>query len=166
MDLSKAQPVSGEPVYERALHAEQLDAGGKPYRFAVFAYRVRAVNAAGVESGPSPALLTIPSPPQWLFSKEDGTTCRLRWAANPERGLTGYRVYRMDNRWDKDPISRLTLEPVRATTFADPTAGSSTHRYYVVAVDALGQEGFPSSPVWFQREWRQYYTPFVGEWHQ
>jgi hypothetical protein len=72
----------------------------------------------------------------------------------------------MDNRWDKDPISRLTPEPVQATTFADLAAGKSTRRYYVVAVDALGQEGFPSSPVWFQREWRQYYAPFVGEWHQ
>jgi hypothetical protein len=166
VDLSKAQPVSAEPVYDRVLHAEQLDAAGRPYRFAVCAYRIRAVNGAGVDSGPSPALLTIPSPPQWLFSKEDGTTCRLRWAANPERGLTGYRVYRMDNRWDKDPISRLTPEPVRARTFADPAAGKSTRRYYVVAIDALGQEGFPSSPVWFQREWRQYYAPFVGEWHQ
>lgn len=164
--MSKARSVSGEPVDDRALHFEQVDAGGTPYRFAVFAYRVRAVRATGVESGPSPALLTIPSPPQWLFSQEDGTTWRLRWAANPERGLTGYRVYRMDNRWDKDRISRLTPEPVRAITFANPAAGKSTRRYYVVAVDALGQEGFPSSPVWFQREWRPYYTPFVGEWHQ
>ncbi len=37
---------------------------------------------------------------------------------------------------------------------------------YIVAVDAIGQEGFPSSPVWFQREWRAYYEPFVGAWHQ
>jgi hypothetical protein len=90
----------------------------------------------------------------------------LKWAANPERGLRGYRVYRMDNRWDKDPISRLTAEPLSATTYADASAGKSTRRYYVLAVDALGQEGFPSSPVWCNREWRQYYTPFVGEWHQ
>jgi hypothetical protein len=35
-----------------------------------------------------------------------------------------------------------------------------------VAVDALGQEGHPSSPVWFDREWKQYYKPFTGDWHQ
>jgi hypothetical protein len=29
------------------------------------------MNAVGVESGPSPAFFTIPSAPQWLFSKED-----------------------------------------------------------------------------------------------
>ena len=90
----------------------------------------------------------------------------MKWTANPERGLKGYRVCRLDNRWDKDPISRLTAEPVAVTTFAEPLASQSTRRYYVVAVDALGQEGFPSSPVWFQREWRQYYIPFVGQWHQ
>jgi hypothetical protein len=41
-----------------------------------------------------------------------------------------------------------------------------TRRYYVEAVDALGQERFPPSSVWFQREWRAYYVRFVGEWHQ
>jgi len=45
-------------------------------------------------------------------------------------------------------------------------AGKSSRHYYVVAVDTLGQEGFPSAPVWFEREWKQYYKPFVGEWHQ
>ena len=50
--------------------------------------------------------------------------------------------------------------------YADIDAGKSSRRYYVVAVDSLGQEGFPSSAVWFQREWREYYRPFVGEWHQ
>jgi len=165
-ELSGPRAVDGEPVYERTFNAEQYDADGKPYRFAAYAYRVRTVNATGAEGGPSPAVFTIPSSPQWLFSREDGTTCRLRWAANPERGLQGYRVYRLDGRWDKDPISRLTAGPVSDTTFSDTTAGKSTRRYYVVAVDALGQEGFPSAPVWFNREWRQYYTPFVSEWHQ
>jgi hypothetical protein len=166
IDLTKPKRIEWDPVYERSFNTEQYDADGKSYRFAVYAYRIRAVNAAGMESGPSPACFTIPSPPQWLFSKEDGAICRLKWAANPERGLRGYRVYRMDGRWDKDPISRLTAEPLNATAYADPSAGKSTRRYYVVAVDALSQEGFPSSPVWFQREWRKYYTPFIGEWHQ
>ena len=57
-------------------------------------------------------------------------------------------------------------EPISQTAFADETAGKTTRRYYVVAVDALGQAGFPSSPVWFDREWKSFYTPFLGEWHQ
>jgi hypothetical protein len=53
-----------------------------------------------------------------------------------------------------------------ATTYTDPTAGKDTRRFYIVAVDTLGQEGFPTSPVWFNREWKQFYAPFMGEWHQ
>jgi hypothetical protein len=118
------------------------------------------------ESGPSPAFFTIPSSPQHVFSREEGSTCQLKWAANPEQKLAGYRVYRMDGRWDKDPVSRLTTEPIASTTYADASAGKSSRRYYLVAVDAIGQEGFPSSPVWHSREWQTFYKPFVGEWHQ
>jgi hypothetical protein len=166
VDLARPHVIDGEPIYESRLNDEQLDRSGRPYRFAVYAYRIRAVDDAGDTSGPSPAFFTIPSSPEQLFSREDDTTCRLKWAASAEQGIAGYRVYRMDGRWNKDPVSRLTPEPISETTFADESAGDATRRYYVVAVDALGQEGFPSSPVWFQREWRAYYEPFVGEWHQ
>jgi hypothetical protein len=165
-NLAQPSAVNGEPLYERRFSGEQFDESGSAYRYAVFAYRIRAVSAAGLESGPSPPFFTIPSAPQWVFSKEDGAACQLKWAANPERALRGYRVYRMNGRYDKDPILRLTAEPNTATTYDDTTAGKSSRRYYLVAVDALGQEGFPSAPVWFEREWKQYYKPFVGEWHQ
>ena len=165
IDLTRSQAVTNEPVYERQFNREQFDEAGRPYRFAVFAYRIRGVNEFG-ESGPSPAFFTIPSAPQWLFSKEESTTCHLKWTGNAEKGLKGYRVYRMNGRYDKDPIPRLTADPIPATSYSDATAGKSSRRYYVVAVDALGQEGFPSAPAWFEREWKQYYKPFVGEWHQ
>jgi fibronectin type 3 domain-containing protein len=166
VDIKTRQEIAGEPLMERRFRDDQLDASGKPYPYAVLAYRIRAVNSLGVESGPSPFFLTIPSAPQWLFVKEDGARCHLKWAANPEKNLNGYRVYRLDGRWDKDPVSRLRAEPTTDVTFTDETAGKDTRRYHVVAVDALGQEGFPSAPVWFDREWKKYYEPFVGEWHQ
>jgi hypothetical protein len=169
LDLSKPQAVEGEPIYRHRFRDDQLDAGGKPYRYAVYAYRIRAVNALGVESGPSPYFLTIPSAPQWLFSREEGEQCHLKWAANPEKGLRGYRVYRMNGPRINGPgqtVSRLTAEPIPEPRYTDPKAGKGTQRYYVVAVDALGQEGFPSAPTWHYREYRRYYEPFVGEWHQ
>jgi len=166
LDLNQPQSIDGEPSFDRPLHAEHLDEDGRAYRKAVFAYRIRVIDSSGQEGGPSPALFTVPSSPQHVFSREQGAACQLKWAPNPERGIAGYRVYRMDGRYDKDPVTRLTADPIRETTFEDPTAGKSSRRYYIVAVDALGQEGFPSSPVWFQREWRDYYVPFVDDWHQ
>ena len=52
----------------------------------------------------------------------------------------------------------LTCDPINR--------GKATRRCYVVAVDALNQEGFPSAPVWFRRDWRTLYAPFVGHWRQ
>jgi len=166
VDLTTPQVVQASPIYERSFYPEHLDESGKPYRLGVYAYRIYAVNALGLESGDSPAFFTIPSAPQFFYAKEDGTTCELKWAANPEKNIQGYRIYRMDGRWDKDKITRLTPEPLNATTYSDQQGGESTRRYYVVAVDAMGQEGFTSSPVWFNQEWKRFYEPFTGEWHQ
>jgi hypothetical protein len=169
VDLSRPAAIEGEAVPVTRLRADQLDEKGKPYRFAVYAYRVRAVNALGVEGGPSPYALTIPSAPHWLFSQEAGAACRLKWAANPEQGVKGYRVYRMEGPKLNGPgqkVTRLNAEPLAATRFTDDKAGTETARYWVVAVDALGQEGYPSAPAWHQRQFRKFYEPFVGEWHQ
>jgi hypothetical protein len=169
IDLSKPVAVEGETTFKHRFAKEQIEAAGKPYRYAVYAYRVRAVNELGVEGGPGPYALTIPGSPQDLFAKEDGERCHLKWAASPEPGVTEYRVYRMEGPRVNGPgqkVTRLTADPVRETTFTDPKAGKDTRRYWVVAVDALGQEGIPSAPAWHYRQYRKYYEPFVGEWHQ
>ncbi|MCI0458498.1 MAG: kelch repeat-containing protein [Gemmataceae bacterium] len=169
VDLTQPAAVEGKPLFLHRFGAKQVDEKGKPYRHGVYAYRVRAVNRLGVEGGPGPYALTIPSAPQWVFAKEDGDTCELKWKANPEQKLSGYRVYRMESPRINGPgqkVTRLTLNPLRGTLFTDREAGKVTRRYWVVAVDALGQEGFPSAPAWHYREYRRFYTPFVGEWHQ
>jgi hypothetical protein len=169
IDLARPAGIEGKPIHVRTMRDDQLHADGKPYRFAVYAYRVRAINGRGVESGAGPYALTIPSSPQWLFSKEDGDKCHLKWAANAEKGLKGYRVYRMESpriNGPGQPVTRLTAEPLVEPRFLDEAAGKVTRRYWVVAVDALGQEGFPSAPTWHWRQYRSYYVPFTGEWHQ
>jgi len=166
VDLTKPQTIEGVALWERRLGKEDVDPMGKPYPWAVYAYRIRAVNALGTESGPSPYFLTIPSAPQWVFSREQSGKCDLKWAKNPEQNLKGYRVYRLDGRFNGPPVSRLTADPIDVLTFTDETAGKPARRYHIVAVDTLGQEGVPSAPVWYEREWKQFYKPFVGEWHQ
>jgi hypothetical protein len=169
LDLAKPEPLPEGTETVRRFQANQLDAAGKPYRYAVYAYRIRAVNDAGVESGPSPWFLTIPSSPQSLFAKEAGTECHLKWAPSSEQKLLGYRVYRMEGPKINGPgqkVTRLADEPIAEPRFTDAAATKDTKRYWVVAVDALGQEGFPSAPAWHYRQYRDYYKPFVGEWHQ
>ena len=169
VDLTKPATIDGQPIWKHGFRAEQLDETGKAYRHGVYAYRVRAVNHLGVAGGPSPYFLTIPSSPKWVFAKEAGNDCQLKWQANPEQGLKGYRVYRMESPRINGPgqkVTRVTAEPLTAMTFTDAKIGPDTRRYWIVAVDALGQEGTPSAPVWHYRQYRKHYEPFVGEWHQ
>ena len=89
IDLAEPGKADGEPLFRHRFRADQLDARGKPYRLGIYAYLIRAVNARGVESGPSPYFLTIPSAPQSLFSKEDGDRCHLKWKPNSGGGHQG-----------------------------------------------------------------------------
>jgi hypothetical protein len=169
LDLSRPAAVAGTPLFTHRFRPDQRDDKAKPYRFGVFAYRIRAVNALGVESGPSPWFPTVPSAPERVFAREEGEKCHLKWDASPEQGLRGYRVYRMEGPRINGPgqkVTRLTDAPLDKARFTDEMAGKGTHRYWVVAVDALGQEGVPSAPVWHYRQYRRVYEPFVGEWHQ
>ena len=127
------------------------------YKFAVYAYIVKAVNRLGIESGPSPYALTIPSEPTHVLNREKGALAEVKWSANPEKGIVGYRVYKLEGTWK---IVRVTDDPLPQTTFSHK---SGQTRFWVVAVDALGQEGQPSSPVWHQRSYKGF---FDGEWHQ
>jgi hypothetical protein len=175
VDLSgKDRKVEGQPLYELTYYDRPYEQSrhyrkeGTPYRFGVRAYRVTAVNALGVESGPSPWSLTIPSAVEGVFSKEDGATVHLKWKPNPEKAIKGYLVYRMNDRF-RGRFELLTPEAVREPKFSDTANDKRLRRYFVIAVDALGQEGIPSSPVWGYRERHEDYAPFgsgLGTWHQ
>jgi len=165
VDLSKAGPT-GLP---QAAPDKSIAQDGKPYKFAVYAYRVTAVNKLGVESGPSPYYLTVPGPVSDLKSRERKGETDLRWSVNKEKDVVGYRVYRMEGRFNDAAVTLLTAEPLKATTFTDKIANSpndDAKRYYVVAVDGLGQEGIVGSPTWGNREYAKYYVGFLEEWHQ
>ena len=170
IDLNKPAKIKGEPLLGHRFRDDQLDPKGKPYRYMVYAYRIRAVNALCVESGPSPYFLTIPSAVESLFAKEEVEKCYLKWAANPETSIKGYRVYRMESPRINGPgqkVTRLTDDLLKDITWIDKAATMDTKRYWVIAVDALGQEGFPSAPVWHYRQYRKDYEPFLqGPWHQ
>jgi hypothetical protein len=163
LDITEEKKLNASPLTETRF-ADDVDLTRKgpssgDYRYAVHAYVVRAVNRLGTESGPSPYALTIPAEPLNVLCREQGDVAELRWDPSAESGVTGYHVYKLEGTW---VISRVTDSPIRETTFRHrPGAGPT--RYWVVAVDALGQEGQPSSPAWFGHSHQGFYE---GEWHQ
>ena len=92
--------------------------------------------------------------------RESNGVAELRWEPSAEKGVAGYRIYKLGkSHWE---IVRLTEEPVTGTTFRH-RAGSGSTRYWVVAIDRLGQEGQPSSPAWYNHRYQGFYK---GDWHQ
>ncbi len=153
------EPVKATRFLDTKVSLIKNSPAADEYKHQVFAYIIRAVNRLGTESGPSPYALTIPSAPTHFLNREKGEFAELKWAPNPEKGIAGYRIYKLEGTWNIVP---LTKEPITATTFTHK-GGKSQTRYWVVAVDALGQEGEPSSPVWHNRSYTGF---FQGEWHQ
>ncbi len=133
--------ITSSPVPGPSVTDTVEDPGG-------LAYLVRAVNARGTESGPSPWALTIPSEVRGLgVGVRDGKVT-LTWRPGREKGLRGYNIYRIDARDDEAP-EKLNAEPVTDPVFVDAgkTDGSPC-RYYVAAVDARGAEGVMSFGAW------------------
>jgi hypothetical protein len=123
------------------------------YKYVVYAYLVRAVNHLGVESGPSPYALAIPEQmelPELVEEKPGKVT--IRWKRHPSPAVTGYQVWRKTETYP--PAKRVGQPLVKATEFTDTTLpGTGMRRYYVLAVDVLGQEGISSAGVWaFRRD--------------
>jgi fibronectin type 3 domain-containing protein len=164
-DITDLQKLNDKPLAQTQFVDSRIDLTKSPtspsdYKYAVHAYIVRAVNWLGVESGPSPYALTIPAAPQQVMLRERDGTAEIRWQANREKGVKGYRIYQLGkSHWE---IVRLTDKPITSTSFKHQ-AGRTTTRYWVVPIDRLGQEGEPSSPVWFNHHYAGF---FQGEWHQ
>ena len=162
-DITNIQKLNGT-LFRTTSFTDKIDLTRKgpeagDYKFAVHAYIVRAVNKLGVESGPSPYALTIPSEPVNFLCRERGDTAELKWDSSSEKGIAGYRIYKLKGTWE---ILRVTNDLLHETMFSHKS-GRNVTRYWVVAVDALGQEGQPSSPAWANQSYRGFYA---GEWHQ
>ena len=127
VDLTKPQTIEGEPSYDRALEcrAPRSCRAALPLRRLCLSHSQREQDRRR-PSGPSPAVFTIPSSPQHVFSREDGTTCQLKWAANPEQGIAATASIAWTAATTKSPSRASRESPLAATTFADPAAGKQS----------------------------------------
>lgn len=153
------QPVRGCEWVDK-VNLEDVSTESNGYPWAVCAYIVRAVNHLGLESGPSPYGLTIPSEPRNVLCREDGEWAELKWDAARQQNIVGYHIYMLRGTWD---IIRVTDKPIKELRFRYQVGKNRVTRFWITAVDGLGQEGQPSSPAWFGRV---YHGFFEGEWHQ
>jgi fibronectin type 3 domain-containing protein len=161
-DITAIQKRNGELLYAAPYIDITIDLSKKgpesaDYPRAVYAYFIRAVNRMGIESGPSPYALTIPSEPKSVLLREQAGKAEIKWSPNPESNIAGYRVYRYAKQ-----MELLTPNLLKEPAFTHNLQGHLA-RYSVVAVDSLGQEGEPSSPVWSGWSYKGF---FEGEWHQ
>ena len=122
-------------------------------------YFVRAVSigtgGAPVESRESNILEILPkdtfppSPPAAITLAATPTTISIFFATNPEKDVTGYKLYRSeDPDLEKAAWTLLTPAAITANTFQDPQVESGkTYYYYLTAIDKAGNISEPSEVV-------------------
>ena len=109
-------------------------------------YAVTAINSWGLESPKSTVVrvpsqdFTPPKPPAELqvvsFDPIAGTA-QLKWTANSEADLSGYRVYRQDGDGPRAPVTALVF----GSDFEDRTLSEEGEfAYSVTAIDLAGNE--------------------------
>lgn len=128
----------------------------------IYAYVVKS-SKDGTESGPSPFWSTIPEFPTGVNVTSDDTNWYLNWTAphNGGTGIAGYRIF-------YSPTSTTMVEYTTggavegvSATIPKATVGSGSMKFFVVAVDDLGQEGFPSNGAWtYHPDYAAYYDQY------
>lgn len=156
-DRSQAES-SRTPLNNAPVNATEFD--DQTFRFGEqYEYVVRAVSlgteGAQVESLNSNAFTFTPrdtfapSAPTGLSINAAPRRVSVFFAANPERDVAGYNVFRStDPNLPRSEWRKLTREPLTRTTFFDDAVEPGVkYFYYLTAVDAAGNESQPSEIV-------------------
>ncbi|MFF1281593.1 hypothetical protein ACFVY4_12625 [Streptomyces sp. NPDC058299] len=119
-------------------------------------YRVRAVDASGnVSAESAPVAVARPRPgdsaaPTGVSGTPRDDATDVTWDYAAEGAQYGYRVYRRTTA--SAAWSRLSDSATTAERFTDTGAPGASADYYVVTLDARGQESAPSAVVTVHRE--------------
>lgn len=152
-DKQPAKLLNQEPVGAAAYRDEFFEFGKEYFYF------VRAVSTGAggepVESAESnivkilPVDTFSPSAPAAVTLAATPSTISIFFAANPEKDIAGYRVYRStDPNLSQMRWALLTPALLPTNTFQDQGVESGkTYYYYITAVDKAGNVSEPSEPV-------------------
>jgi hypothetical protein len=154
--VEKSQSEIGQTPINNALisgtrYNDQTFHFGEEYNYVVRSVSL-GTGGSQVESLNSNAIAVTavdtfaPSAPDKISTAPAPGRIALFFPANPERDVTGYLVYRsIDPDLPKDRWTKLTPNLLTRTTFQDEAVESGkTYYYYIVAVDAVGNQSAPS----------------------
>ncbi|HEY9282157.1 MAG TPA: hypothetical protein VIP46_01765 [Pyrinomonadaceae bacterium] len=150
---SSQTPLNSAPVNATEFD-DQTFRYGEQYEYVVRAVslgtegaQVESLNSNAVSITPRDAF--APSAPTGLSINAAPRRVALFFAANPERDVAGYNVFRSpDPNLPKNEWRKLTREPLTRTTFYDDAVEpGAKYFYYLTAVDTAGNESQPSEVV-------------------
>jgi hypothetical protein len=125
-------------TYVYTVRAVSLGTGGA---------QVESLNSSTVSITPRDTF--APSAPTGLSINASPQRIALFFAANPERDVVGYNVFRStDPNLARDQWRKLTRSPTERTTYNDDAVEPGLrYYYYVTALDAAGNASAPSEVV-------------------
>jgi fibronectin type 3 domain-containing protein len=148
-----AKLLNSSPI-TNAEYRDEFFEFDKPYFYFV---RTVSVGTGGepIESGESNIVAITakdtfaPSAPGAITLAATPTTISVFFAANPEKDIKGYNIYRStDENLPKDKWERLTPEPLPTNTYQDSKVESGKkYFYYLTAIDKAGNVSEPSEVV-------------------
>lgn len=135
----------------------------------VYAYIVKASKNSTL-SGCSPFWCTLPEFPTGVtVTKNTGaSTWDVSWTASHDggNGIAGYRIIYTPTTNTIAELTGADPYPVTGTSASVPFAqlgGTTSAKIFVVPIDDLGQEGFPSNGAWtFHPEFDSFYAGYIA----
>ncbi|MFT3795005.1 fibronectin type III domain-containing protein [Flavobacterium sp.] len=144
------------------INAQLLDAKTTQYsekisaNFGTLQYYIEAEDQAGNKTPSVKTSIFVPDHeapemPKSLTSRSESGKITMSWAANSEKDLAGYRIYRGLKDDDENSMLLLNVKPQTATTFIDtfPKKAKTKFIYKVTAIDKAFNES-PKASAWVQ----------------